>query len=423
MRRLQRDAERRAIRGSRAGCGFPCISLARELPAGSTGDALPAAPQVPRGVRRAPGGRGCSRRRARSPTRRGSRGTSTGPQLPLAASSCPPQGERPPRLSPSAATPRSARSGAHTVSPQKSPAKPNRGGGTAAPGAGTGLGRRHTATRAVPRLNTRGVNGIVAPVKLSEEGIADPATQFGGKGSDSRDGNLALKWELRLRYSKKRGLGGYCAQVTLFGRGTGPYGWVGPQGPSRAAELLTVPNRAGPGQSGRRGPGRAGQAALGGAAAARSPWAAAGPRGSRGAPGQPRCHRAPSPVPTLRPLIGLLPSRLPSKKRLGNGRSVRVKAGDGGFKAKKTSVRNLEIGFGRRFSGGYFGRRSQQTFRVSQGARFPGRRTHGEPAAGGNPAAAWGAAPRSHGAPAARLGGRRWTRKWTDGWMSTASEQ
>lgn len=68
------------------------ISGQRQLPAASAGDAFPAASQVLRGVRRAPWGRGCSRCRARRPTHRGSRRICTGPQLPLAASGCPPHG-------------------------------------------------------------------------------------------------------------------------------------------------------------------------------------------------------------------------------------------------------------------------------------------------------------------------------------------
>lgn len=155
------------------------------------------------------------------------------------------------------------------------------------------------------------------------------------------------------------------------------------------------PGRAGPGGGG-RGRGRAG---LGGAAAARSPRAAALP---------PQSFSRPDPCARC---IGLQPSRLASEKRLGDRRNGRVKVADGGFKAKKpTNVRKLEIGFGRRFSGGCFRRRSRQTFRVSQGTRFPDREAHGEQASGGNAAAALGAAPRSPSARAARLGGRGGTR-------------
>lgn len=145
------------------------ISGQRELPAGSAGDAFPATSQVPRGVRRAPGGRGYPRRRPRSPTRLESRGTSTGPQLPLAASGCPPQGERSRSAVLLRPPPRPARSGAHTVPPQKSPAKAKRVGGTAAPGDGTGLGRRHTRgvrNKSCTEAKHEWCNGIVAPVQL-----------------------------------------------------------------------------------------------------------------------------------------------------------------------------------------------------------------------------------------------------------------
>lgn len=151
---------------------------------------------------------------------------------------------------------------------------------------------------------------------------------------------------------------------------------------------------------------------LGGAAAARSPWAAA--LRPQSLPGLDLCARR----------IGLQPFCLASEKRLRHESNVRVKVGDGGFKAKKpTNFRKLEIGFGRRFSGGCCRRRSRQTFRVSQGTRFPDRRAHREQASGENPAAALGAASRSPSARAARLGGRGWTHRWTDGPMSAANEQ
>lgn len=75
---------------------------------------------------------------ARLPARRG---TSTGPQRPLAASGCPPRGggggagERYPwAVPPPQLLPRPALPGAYAVPPQKVPA------GTAAAGGGTGLG-------------------------------------------------------------------------------------------------------------------------------------------------------------------------------------------------------------------------------------------------------------------------------------------
>lgn len=143
------------------------ISGQRQLPAGSAEDAFPAASRVPRGVRRAPGGRGCSRRRARGPTRRGSRGTSTGPQLPLAASRCPPQG---PLGCPFPPLPRALPAPAPTWFHRKNRRqKPNAAAVPSrrevVPGCGGGT-REGSATRAVPRLNLGGVNGIVAPVKL-----------------------------------------------------------------------------------------------------------------------------------------------------------------------------------------------------------------------------------------------------------------
>ncbi|XP_077030779.1 uncharacterized protein LOC143693437 [Agelaius phoeniceus] len=61
-------------------------------------------------------------------------------------------------------------------------------------------------------------------------------------------------------------------------------------------------------------------------------------------------------------------------------------------------------------------RRSRQTFRVSQGARFPDRRAHREQASGGNPAAV----PRRPGGPARRTGMDAQMDGW---WMSAASEQ
>ncbi|XP_039581616.1 uncharacterized protein LOC120510170 [Passer montanus] len=237
--------------------------------------------------------------------------------------------------------------------------------------------------------------------RFLEEGIADPATQFGGKGSDSRDGNLALKWELRNAGSVATLLRSpFLAEEPVPAVGSGRRALAEPQSYLRF--------RAGPGRAGRRGPGPGGgRRRSEGLRRPRSPWAAAL-----------RPQSFPGPDPCAR-RIGRQPFRLASEKRLGHGRNVRVKAGDGGFKAEKpTSARKLEIGH--RFSGGYFRRRSRQTFRVSQGERFPDRRTHREQASGGNPAAAWGTPPLSHGARAARLGGRGWTHKWTDGWMSAA---
>ncbi|RLW07803.1 hypothetical protein DV515_00003847 [Chloebia gouldiae] len=137
--------------------------------------------------------------------------------------------------------------------------------------------------------------------------------------------------------------------VALFGRGAGPCGWVGPQGPSRAAELVAVPNRAGPG----------------GAGGARRGCGGAEPLGSRASTAVlPRSR-------LLRPLIGLQPFRLPSEERLGNGRNER------GFLTDERAGNGLlrEI------------------------------------------------LPRPRERRAARLGGRGWTHKWTDGWMSVASEQ
>lgn len=109
--------------------------------------------------RRAPGGRGRSRRRSRGPARRrlprhfhGATAPTSGQRLPSAGGT-----GAAPSAAPAAAPPRPARSGAHTVPPQKPPAKPN---GAAVPlpsevepgwGGGT---REGSATRAVPRLNT-----------------------------------------------------------------------------------------------------------------------------------------------------------------------------------------------------------------------------------------------------------------------------
>lgn len=155
--------------------------------------------------------------------------------------------------------------------------------------------------------------------------------------------------------------------------------------------------RAGPGGGGR------GRAALGGAAAARSPWAAA--LRPQSFPGADPCARC----------IGLQPFRLREAPRT---REKRESKGWGlGFQSKKADeCSKLEIGFGRRFSGGYFRRRSRQTFRVSQGARFPDRRARREQAAGGNPAAV----PRRPGGPARRTG---MDTQMDGSWMSAASEQ
>lgn len=135
-----------------------CRQCWRCFPQGFTG---------PPGVRRAPGCRGCSRSRALSPARRGSSGTCTGPQLPLAASGCPPHG---PLGCPPPPLPRVLPAPAPTPFHRKSRRqKPN---GAAVPplsevASGCGDGTREgSATRAVPRLHTGGVNGIVAPVTL-----------------------------------------------------------------------------------------------------------------------------------------------------------------------------------------------------------------------------------------------------------------